>query len=158
MTQYTIHRRLKKGDRVWLLGDMGSPYAYGKIIGPATHDRWWVRYHYQGPHTPNSSKSQIRRERIKIRRRGDMLTLRHYCHAVRCFVQVPPKMLMCKRHWTMVPRKLQKKVWDHYREGQEHNKKPSSEYLMAAWSAIKSVGRIELAREKGCEGFGIMDL
>lgn len=63
----------------------------------------------------------------------------HYCHAYGCPVPVPPKMLMCLKHWRMVPRDLQKLVWATYRPGQEDDKNPSVEYIFAQQMAIKAV-------------------
>lgn len=67
----------------------------------------------------------------------------HFCHALRCNQQVPPKLLMCRRHWFMVPRAIQAKVWKHYRPGQEIDKMPSREYLEVMKEAIEAVRRIE---------------
>lgn len=48
-------------------------------------------------------------------------------------------MLMCTRHWRMVPRDLQRKVWLHYVPGQEIKKNPTSEYLEVMREAIRAV-------------------
>jgi hypothetical protein len=63
----------------------------------------------------------------------------HHCHARDCTVEVPPRMLMCGRHWRMVPRVLQAAVWATYRRGQEKTKDPSPEYLKASRDAIHAV-------------------
>jgi hypothetical protein len=52
-------------------------------------------------------------------------------------------MLMCARHWRMVPKALQNAVWSTYRPGQERTKDPSPEYLVAARSAIDAVAERE---------------
>lgn len=57
-------------------------------------------------------------------------------------------MLMCKRHWSMVPRVMQRAVWDTYRYGQEITKDPSSEYLEAAGAAIRAVADKEGRRDQ----------
>jgi hypothetical protein len=67
----------------------------------------------------------------------------HQCHALRCNKVVPPKMLMCAKHWRMVPRALQRAVWERYRPGQEVAKNPTGEYLHAANAAITAVARKE---------------
>lgn len=67
----------------------------------------------------------------------------HVCHATGCETPVPPVMLMCRKHWYMVPAKLQRAVWDHYRHGQEIRKDPSPEYLVAMRNAIEAVERKE---------------
>lgn len=67
----------------------------------------------------------------------------HTCHARGCRVEVPPKMLMCLRHWRMVPRPLQQAVWATYRPGQERDKAPSADYLTNAKAAIDAVAMRE---------------
>lgn len=64
---------------------------------------------------------------------------RHTCHAEGCEVGVAPKLLMCLKHWRMVPKPLQVQVWRHYRPGQENDKRPTAEYLEAARAAIDAV-------------------
>lgn len=68
----------------------------------------------------------------------------HLCHARGCRTPVPPKMLMCKRHWRMVPPELQRAVWANYRPGQCDDKRPSQEWMAAANAAIVAVLRKEL--------------
>lgn len=63
----------------------------------------------------------------------------HTCHAEGCKVAVPPRMLMCLKHWRMVPKHLQREVWRHYRPGQEIDKNPPPEYLEVMRAAIESV-------------------
>ena len=67
----------------------------------------------------------------------------HLCHAAGCQLSVPPKMLMCKRHWYMVPIALRHDVWREYRPGQERDKHPSEAYLMAMRAAIEAVSKKE---------------
>ena len=63
----------------------------------------------------------------------------HCCHAYACPVVVPAKMLMCLKHWRMVPQSTQRLVWKHYRPGQEVDKRPSKEYLEVTALAIRQV-------------------
>lgn len=63
----------------------------------------------------------------------------HLCHARGCKKPVPPAMLMCRPHWFMVPPELRKKVWKHYRPGQEIDKQPTAKYLKVTRKAIKAV-------------------
>jgi len=72
----------------------------------------------------------------------------HNCHARRCKVPVPPRMLMCRRHWYMVPAPLRQAVWDRYRPGQEIDKNPSEEWHRAADAAINAVDVKERARNQ----------
>lgn len=68
----------------------------------------------------------------------------HICHAKGCTVAVPPKLLMCRRHWYMVPKPLRDAVWTYYRPGQETSKfSPSPPYLQAARAAIEAVEKAE---------------
>jgi hypothetical protein len=71
----------------------------------------------------------------------------HTCHALGCDKTVPPRLLMCGRHWAMVPKPLQRTVWATYQPGQEDSKDPSGAYLAAAKAAIAAVARQEGARE-----------
>lgn len=67
----------------------------------------------------------------------------HTCHATGCEKRVPPRMLMCGKHWRMVPKPQQDAVWATYRPGQERTKDPSREYLIAARAAINAVAEKE---------------
>jgi diadenosine tetraphosphatase ApaH/serine/threonine PP2A family protein phosphatase len=67
----------------------------------------------------------------------------HHCHALRCTVAVPPRMHMCGRHWSRVPRRLQRDLWAAYRFGQEQDKDPSAAYLRAAAACIRAVAEKE---------------
>ncbi len=73
--------------------------------------------------------------------------MNHTCHAHACEVPVPPRMLMCLRHWRMVPKKLQSAVWATYREGQEIDKDPSDAYMLAQRAAVWAVW----VKEGGCK-------
>ncbi len=63
----------------------------------------------------------------------------HECHAIACNTLVPPRLLMCQKHWRKVPKKLQDDVWRFYVSGQEIRKDPFLDYLTAAWAAIFAV-------------------
>ena len=39
----------------------------------------------------------------------------HTCRAVRCVKLIPMDMLMCAKHWRMVPLALRREVWREYR-------------------------------------------
>ena len=67
----------------------------------------------------------------------------HHCHAKKCKVPVKPELLMCYKHWKMVPKEIQNRVWKYYRLGQCDDKKPSKEWLDAANDAIDAVWRFE---------------
>ncbi len=67
----------------------------------------------------------------------------HTCHAKGCRTHVRPALLMCRRHWAMVPPALRTAIWATYRPGQERDKQPSREYLAAARDAINAVAERE---------------
>lgn len=67
----------------------------------------------------------------------------HRCHARGCTAACPPEHLMCSRHWRMVPKDLQGRVWSHYRPGQCDDKRPSEAWVRAADAAIAAVARVE---------------
>lgn len=69
--------------------------------------------------------------------------LEHYCHAFNCGVAVKPEMLMCYKHWRMVPKDIQQKVWRYYRPGQCDDMNISKEWLSAADEAIAAVKQKE---------------
>lgn len=65
--------------------------------------------------------------------------MKHTCHAIGCQAEVQPALLMCHRHWRMVPLRIRRLVWETYRKGQCDDKKPSTTWLQAAKSAIQYV-------------------
>ena len=69
--------------------------------------------------------------------------MKHVCHAVGCEVEVKPELLCCGRHWAMVPKNLQKSVWDTYRPGQCDDREPSAAWHAAADWALASVAEQE---------------
>lgn len=70
---------------------------------------------------------------------------RHRCHARGCKIAVPPRMLMCSRHWRMVPWALRDAVWATYSPGQELRKDPTPAYRKAALAAIEAVALREVS-------------
>jgi len=69
--------------------------------------------------------------------------LPHTCHARDCGEPVPPELLMCRKHWRMVPRNIQRAVWAAYRPGQCDDKQVSDAWMRAADAAIGFVARAE---------------
>ena len=63
----------------------------------------------------------------------------HTCHAIGCKAPCRPDMLLCYPHWKAVPAKLQRRVWDTYRNGQCDDKRPSEAWHEAADAAIAAV-------------------
>lgn len=68
---------------------------------------------------------------------------RHTCHAKGCDAEVPPEMLMCRRHWRMVPRRIQRRVAAYYRHGQCFDRRPSRDWCEAAREAVEHVKTTE---------------
>lgn len=71
--------------------------------------------------------------------------MKHFCHAHGCPTIVPPRLLMCLKHWRMVPRDTQRLIWKYYRPGQEVDKRPSPEYLLVMKVAIEQVYQKEMS-------------
>lgn len=67
----------------------------------------------------------------------------HKCHAYACNSNVPPRMLMCAKHWRIVPKATQNRVWATYQPGQERRMDPSHAYLNAAAEAVRLVAAWE---------------
>lgn len=67
----------------------------------------------------------------------------HVCHAMGCTVKVPPRMLMCLRHWKMVPKALQQRIWATYVPGQEQRKDPTDAYMEAQRASVQTVAEKE---------------
>lgn len=67
----------------------------------------------------------------------------HTCHAIACGKPVKPELLMCGKHWRLVPKDLQINVWRHYRPGQEKTKVVTREYMEARRQAICAVAEKE---------------
>jgi hypothetical protein len=59
------------------------------------------------------------------------------CQAWRCPLLVAAGVVMCKRHWSLVPRELQRRVWATAGPGQE------LEHAKALRDAIAAVGAVE---------------
>jgi hypothetical protein len=67
----------------------------------------------------------------------------HHCHAIGCDTPTKPTLLMCGRHWAMVPTALRFEVIKHYRRGQCDDKRPSREWALAATRARLAVAEVE---------------
>ncbi len=75
---------------------------------------------------------------------------KHKCAARGCQVRVPASRLMCLDHWRMVPADIQRRIWAHYRPGQEKGAVTTSDpYITAMWDAIRAVAKKEQEAAKG---------
>jgi len=81
--------------------------------------RWW-------PHAESAGAG----------RPGKDAVMTHRCPGPRCTHQVDDNMLMCGRHWRMVPAPLQRAVWAAWRNGEGRY---SPEHTAAIEAAIRSV-------------------
>lgn len=54
-----------------------------------------------------------------------------------------PVIFMCLRHWRMVPREMQARIWATYRPGQCDDKNITPAYGRAAKDAIRAVAAKE---------------
>lgn len=66
---------------------------------------------------------------------------KHQCAAASCGKQVDLELLMCRRHWFMVPPDLRAKVWQGYRRGMDEA------YDQAVTAAVEAVARREKASQ-----------
>lgn len=78
-----------------------------------------------------------------VQKLGRNLSMAHVCHARGCTTAVRPELLMCGRHWRMVPKAVQQAVWRAYRPGQCEDRHVSLGWLEAANAAIGAVATRE---------------
>lgn len=69
--------------------------------------------------------------------------MKHVCHAHGCNVEVPPRLFMCGRHWSMVPDENRRSVLVTCRPGQERDKRPSHLYMVNHHLAVAAVAEKE---------------
>jgi len=67
----------------------------------------------------------------------------HTCHALGCDTPIPARLFMCAKHWRLVPKPMQRAIWQAYEPDQEVTKEPSPAYLAAAKAAKAAVARRE---------------
>lgn len=65
------------------------------------------------------------------------------CYARGCKAPIKPHLLMCRRHWDMVPFGLKAEIWRTYRNGQEQRSDASPAYLRAAAECRAAVAEAE---------------
>jgi len=68
------------------------------------------------------------------------MTYTHKCAVEACTRRVPSEMLMCRRHWFMVPKDLRDRVWAGYRRGTD------AEYDVAVAAAVDAVRICEASK------------
>ncbi|NEQ26709.1 MAG: hypothetical protein F6K28_48315 [Microcoleus sp. SIO2G3] len=66
----------------------------------------------------------------------------HKCHAEGCEALVPTHLLMCHRHWRMVPPQIQSAVYLGWRV-QKNQLQPVEGYVKARSAAIEAVKEVE---------------
>ena len=67
----------------------------------------------------------------------------HHCHALGCPIRTSPEMLMCAKHWFMVPKHIRDRVWSTYRNGQCDSKFVTLQWCEAADHAVLAVATKE---------------
>lgn len=69
----------------------------------------------------------------------------HHCHANECPAPTDPELLMCPKHWRMVPKAMQDKVWKTFRARGNIGHDPASwaDYYDACADAVEHVAMIE---------------
>jgi hypothetical protein len=81
----------------------------------------------------------------------------HNCAAIGCHTQVAASMLMCRRHWYMVPKPLRDLVWAAYRN-YDRARTPALQSEMldklrtAQDAAVSAVARAEKAAAESQSG------
>ena len=60
----------------------------------------------------------------------------HTCHAHGCTCRVPPKMFMCKAHWSALPARYKRAIWREYTLGHERRKDPTLRSMAVQQMAI----------------------
>jgi len=60
---------------------------------------------------------------------------KHTCHWPGCGKVIPPAMWGCKSHWFKLPPQIRNAIWRAYVPGQEIDKNPSEDYIVAAQAA-----------------------
>jgi len=66
----------------------------------------------------------------------------HHCHVPGCDVSVPPRLLMCRKHWAMVPSATRRDVWRYFDPSQcapGPRPRPTESWTRAARAAIEAV-------------------
>lgn len=72
---------------------------------------------------------------------------KHTCHASNCTAPVPPSLLMCPKHWRMVPNEIQQLVTRYYVKGQERGGvKIRKGWFASVRAAIGYVATMEFGR------------
>lgn len=75
--------------------------------------------------------------------------IKHTCHVPHCGVEVPPKFLMCGRHWRFVSSQTQQRVYRHYQPGQEEGRHhPTKAWFDAADQAIQEAQAADFRRPR----------
>jgi len=63
----------------------------------------------------------------------------HYCHIPGCSKVIKPAMLFCAAHWAMVPKEMQDRVYETYRNGKCEDRHPTRDWIKAASEARRYV-------------------
>lgn len=70
--------------------------------------------------------------------------MKHHCHVNKCQTRTEPRLLMCARHWAMVPIEMRADVNKAFNPEQCSKRvRPSMEWLTAARAALNYVAKLE---------------
>ncbi len=69
--------------------------------------------------------------------------MNHECHAEGCEIGIPAKLFMCRAHWVMIPKQMQRWIWATYKTGQEDRKDPTWTYLFVSQSVVEYVAFLD---------------
>lgn len=61
----------------------------------------------------------------------------HLCHRPGCGKPLSPSLVACREEWFQLPASIRNAIWRNYRKGQEHDKTPSREYVVALHAALR---------------------
>lgn len=70
--------------------------------------------------------------------------MKHKCHAIGCTVKTHYSLLMCLKHWELVPSVIKDKIRKEFNPEQLYGRvRPSGAWLKAARMAIMAVKELE---------------
>ena len=71
----------------------------------------------------------------------------HKCAARSCDKRISLNLLMCGRHWMLLPRRIRERIWSEYHKGIADGTHPTGAYALAVDEAVRAVDGKELARQ-----------
>ncbi len=119
-----------------MLGEGGKVLAWARALGVMKKG---VEWHMDPKNLKEAPKQRPQAEQMTLNLGAEFQApLPHHCHAIGCQTSVPPRFLMCSKHWSGLAEWAQRLIWAYYRTGQEVSKTPSLHYLMAQGLVISA--------------------